>query len=295
MEDFVVDVLCHTAKRYKAIYNASNTVECIEIRKDDVSGQAFNKTIRLYYQSSVDDLAQLLEEQKAELKKAEDDLNRFLSNPQLPASRKREAALATERRLRVLKVTHAEARLAFIRAQSQRNALTPYQSAYFDLKIREQHLDQPFEHPNIERLELAHTFGLAYSDAFKDLRERLAYSDEDLSTIDWEDAWAFTDKTDYILKQYDQTVYNSIDGASVALGCFGLDFIADGVGLGYSLFRGDVMQAGGYSVGVRVIGPEGVVIAKASVSALAVLITKNGLEEAGEQLGRRALLKLGQK
>ncbi|MFA0963213.1 fibronectin type III domain-containing protein [Roseivirga sp. BDSF3-8] len=300
VEDFVVDVFRHTAKKmllYKAIYNASNTVECIEIRKDDVSGQAFNKTIRLYYQSSVDHLAQLLEEQKAELKKAEDDLNRFLTNPQLPASRKREAALATERRLRVLKVTHAEARLAFIRAQSQRNTLTPYQSAYFDLKIREQHLDQPFEHPNIEGLELAHTFGLAYiySDAFNDLRERLAYSDEDLSTIDWEDAWAFTDKTDYILKQYDQTVYNSIDGASVALGCFGLDFIADGVGLGYSLFRGDVVQAGGYSVGVLVIGPEGVVIAKASVSALVVLITKNGLEEGGEQLGRRALLKLGQK
>ncbi|MFA0960282.1 DNA/RNA non-specific endonuclease [Roseivirga sp. BDSF3-8] len=299
VEDFVVDVFRHTAKKmllYKAIYNASNTVECIEIRKDDVSGQAFNKTIRLYYQSSVDDLAQLLEEQKAELKKAEDDLNEFLRNPHASAGQKQEARRATARLTEVYKIRHAEQKLVFLRTQSQNKVLTSYQSKFFDLKIREQYLDVPFEHKNIKDVDLPHTFGLAYiyTDAFNDLRKSIYSSQEDLS-INWESEWAFTDKTDYILKQYDQTVYNSIDGASVALGCFGLDFIADGVGLGYSLFRGDVVQAGGYSVGVLVIGPEGVVIAKASVSALVVLITKNGLEEGGEQLGRRALLKLGQK
>ncbi len=300
VEGFIVDVFRHTKKKmllYKAIFNASNTVECAVVLKEGITGQAFNKTVRLYKQNAVEELSQLIVRQNKEIEKREKEYNEFIRNPYVSVAQKNTAGHAMQMRLKECMLVHAEEKLNFIRVNATDKAITPYQTKFFDLKIREEFIDEPFEHKRTNQLEVGyHIFALAYvyTDAFNELREQLGYPSENLSN-DWNGEWSFNSKTDYILKQYDQTIYNGLDGASLVIGCFGLDFVTDGLGLAYSIMRGDIAQAGGYTAGLVVVGPESVVVVKASASALVLLFTKQAIEEVGEEVGKKVLLKLAQK
>ena len=299
IENFIVDVFRHTSKKlliYKAVFNASNTIECVVIRKDNISGEAFNKTIRLKKQTAVDELAQIIVYQNNAIKQREQELSDFLATPSSGPQRFI-AVRSMKNRIKEVKVTHAEERLNFIKEHAEDNNITDFSTKYYNLRIREEFLEETFEHERIKKLDLEHTFALAYiyTDAFNDVRKELEYAYEDLSSGDWNGDWTFDSKTDYILQQYDQNIYNTLDGVSIALGYFGLDFIADGLGLGYSLFRGDVVQAGGFATGILVVGPESVVAVKATTSALVTLFIKNTGEEVTENVGKRVLLELAQK
>jgi len=297
IEYFIFDVFTHTANKmllYKAIFNASNTVECVIIEKDNISGQPFNKSIKLYQQNAVAELARLINTQKTEIERIKDEYTLYISD--IKNNPKRiTAAKYHDINIKNIEIRNMEARLSFLASHANDQAKSDFTAKFYDLKIKEEYLDAAFVHETTKNLNHDKTFALAYiySDAFNELRAKLDYQKENLS-LEYSKDWIFNSQFDYFLKQYDYLIYNSIDGASLVLGFFGLDFMADGLGVGYSVLRGDYVQAGGYATSFLFIGPEGVVVQKATTSALIILFTKQGFKSS-DQIGKQVLLELAQK
>ena len=96
--------------------------------------------------------------------------------------------------------------------------------------------------PKSEKKEIdlyikSNAYSYIYTDAFNELREVLKGVKKP-DAFKFETDIAFNGE-DYYWRPIDKVVYGSIDAASCLLGFVGFDFIADGVGLSYAVFRGD--------------------------------------------------------
>lgn len=72
----------------------------------------------------------------------------------------------------------------------------------------------------------------------------------------------FTNKSDYMFKEFDEAIYSICDMSGICLGFVGLDWVSDILGGAYAVMRNDYYMAATYGASFFVIGPGGTLVKK---------------------------------
>ncbi|MEE1260276.1 MAG: hypothetical protein U0K66_08840 [Paludibacteraceae bacterium] len=288
IQDFILDVFTWISKKvleYHGYYYAHNdqiTISKWDNKGEEVSGKSYNCNVFLHQQSDVPSII-------AQNKEFESEYSRkfwlsvfssFTAGQQAKYSN-----MVTEEEIKSVTeaIRRAEAQyeeayeykkkkmLEVIKLiedlAEQGNDFANYSPKGFVPKFKEEFIDSPNTTLNLQNPDgtiCNNAESYIRTEAFNEIRKDLGITEE--PDFDYDKSHFHNTTREYLsyyMRDASPYVYGALDVTSVILGFWGLDPIADALGVAYAVVVLDEDQAASYSMNLVVMGPTGVLATKA--------------------------------